>query len=419
MEHSPKQLFTSLDKHIRVLVLSNTYPLKENDNSAIFLRTLYEEMASNQNVEIRLLAADHHLVNDSIHQKENLTIKRFQYWFKKHQSLAYGDAILSNLNKSKINYLLIPMYILSLFWNGAIQIIRFKPDIIHAHWAIPTGFIGVFLSRIFGIRLMVTSHGGDVYGYSKGPFKSVLRFVYNNSVKINTVSKALREEIGLFHQACISKVFVKSMGVNSKDFEYTPNAKKKIGINEDEKVVLFVGRLSEVKEVSYLIDAISQFDDEAIMNKLKVLIAGTGNLQSTLKQQVCDNNLTDNVSFLGSIPNKQLPQYYSACDVLVIPSAESIGGKEGLPVTLMEGLLCKCNIVASRIGGLAELTETEQFKLVEPTDIHGLATGIRLMLETPKNLTSSKADEYRIENVARTFYEEYVSILNQPPTTRS
>ncbi len=398
---------------LKVLVLSTRYPLTKDDYQAIFLKTLYEQMAEESpEVNIELLAADHIDVNDSESPFPNLNIIRFQYWFKKHQDLFYHEAFLSNIKQNKSIAMMIPVFIAMLFFTGIKRIIKNRPDIIHAHWALPCGFIGVILSKIFRIPLVVTSHGGDVYGMNKGIPRKFLKFVYNNAHAINPVSQPLAEEIVDILPAAKPKIWVKSMGVNTEKFHYVPNAKEKVGVAEDKKLVLFVGRLAEVKGVRYLIEAFDQIQKNR--PDLVMYLIGIGNQEEELKGIVTKKGLDHNIKFLGSVMNKELLKYYSACDVLVQPSVPAAGGREGVPVTLMEALICHANIVASRIGGMATFEGFRNITLVEPGNVAEIGAGILKMTALEKAYNPKVADQFKIQNVAIDNVGLYRQLLGQP-----
>ena len=406
-----------MENKLKVLVLSTRYPLTKDDYQAIFLKTLYEQMAEESpEVSIELLAADHIDVQDSESPFANLNIIRFQYWFRKYQNLFYHEAFLSNIKENKHLLLMIPLFFAALFFKGIARIWKNRPDIIHAHWAMPCGFIGVILSKMFGIPLVVTSHGGDVYGLNKGLPKHFLKFVYKNATAINPVSQPLGEEIVKILPAAKPKIWVKSMGVNTEKFHYVPGAKEKLGVPMDKQLVLFVGRLAEVKGVRYLIEAFDQLQKDR--EDLLMYLIGIGNLEEELKGIVTKKGLDHNIKFLGSVMNKELLNYYSACDVLLQPSVPAAGGREGVPVTLMEALICHANIVASRIGGMATFEGFKNITLVEPGNVAEIAAGITKMLALEKAYNPDVADQFKIQNVAIDNVGLYRKILGKPHNSK-
>lgn len=399
-----------MSEKLKILVISNTYPLHKNDNSVIFIKTLYQAIAKTGKASIEIIAADHVALYEKDNLHDDLSIFRFQYWFRKYQRLTYGDAILSNLNKNRFLKLLIPLFVLAMFYRSFRRIWSNRPDIIHAHWALPCGLVGVFLSKMFSIPLVVTSHGGDVYGLNKGLSHYLLKFVYHNANLINAVSEVLAEEIVKIGDESLP-IEILSMGVDTSKFYYLKNAKALLDIQPNKQIVLFVGRLSEVKGVKNLVMAIDILVNQQAQKNIQTLIIGHGNLEEELKRLSVEHNLTAYINFLGNIPNNDLYKYYSAADVLTIPSVESVGGKEGFPVTMMEGLICHCNVVASKIGGMKNLKGYKQITLVEQNDINGLAQAIKNYTTQEKIVNLKLTKSFKIENVANKYIEIYKRLL--------
>lgn len=394
---------------MKILVLCTTYPRDKNDASSIFLKTLYESIANNNtSVHIRIVAANDSTRNSYESGNIILGIKRFNYWFRKFQTLAYKDAVMSNLNSNPFRLLLVPFFILGMLITGLKEAYKFKPDIVHAHWALPCGIVGVIIKYIFKCQLIVTSHGGDVYGFTKGIGSFLLRWIYKRTDIINPVSQPLKEEIlSITKGKEVEKMWVQSMGVDPTKFYYIPNSKTLIDFDEEKKLLLFVGRLSEVKGLEVLLNALVGLKE----NNWECWIIGDGNLKEKIEMDIAQKDLKQKVKLIGSIPNDQLKTYYSASDILLIPSAPAVGGQEGLPVTLMEGLLCKCSIIASTIGGMKLFTNSKQVVLVEPGNSLDLRnTIIKKWIGT--KIDSGEGEEFTIKRVAGNYCQKYSSLNN-------
>lgn len=396
-------------KKLKILVISNTYPLHKNDNTVIFLKTLYNEISKEHFVEI--VAADNVAVNDKDNDNENLKIFRFKYWFRKSQKLAYGDAILSNLNTNIFIYFQIPFFILSMLFIIIKRIRKNKPDIIHAHWVLPCGFLGILCSKIFGIPIVVTSHGGDLYGLRGGIKDKFTKYVLRNAHVVNPVSKALKEVVSKDFKIYDSVII--PMGVNQKQFYFIEDAKMKINFSPRTKLILFVGRLSEKKGVSVLLEALYLMKIQQLLSEpYKLIIIGSGNMEASLIKKCNELDINSLVEFKGSIPNYKLKEYYSAADILTLPSISSVGGQEGLPVTLMEGLLCNCNIIATDSGGMKYLTNHDQITLIQQNNTEELAFAIKNNISRPKIFNSNLANSFKVENVAAKYIETYFNAIH-------
>ena len=391
-------------------MLCTTYPRDKTDISSIFLKTLYQSIADrNSECELQIVTS-----NDSSHSENNssygnnLSILRFNYFLRKYQKLTYGDAVMSNIHAKPLLKLLVPFFILSMFVSGFRSMIKFKPDIVHAHWAIPSGLVGVFFKFLFRKPLLVTSHGGDVYGFQHGLRKLLLQFVYKHADCINTVSDALRVEVeAICKTDSSSKIWVQSMGVDMTQFAYVSGAKELVKFENYKYLILFVGRLSEVKGVHNLISALLKLIDL----DWECWIIGEGNLKNSLIDSISQNNLSHRIKLLGKKPNPELKLFYSASDVLVIPSVPAIGGQEGLPITLMEGLQCRCNIVASALGGMKDMVNYEQITLVEPGNINALSESIKRSFNMPKVSSKYFDSNFDVKSVGLNYIKCYNRIV--------
>jgi len=396
-----------------VLVLTTCYPLSDTDISAIFLKSLYEAMAKVVKIRITILAADHEDVDSDFDDKlvkQGLKVKRYRYFFRRWQTLLYGDAALSNLRKNSFSaFLLIPL-LLSLFIYSIFELAHGKYSLIHAHWSLPTGLVAVILGKLFHMPVMVTSHGGDIYGLHGNVSRMLQKWVFSEAEMVNAVSQPVMKEIKLL--APRSHVIVKSMGVDDDLFSPVSDAKKQLGIADDSKVLLFVGRFSEKKGVEYLLEATEIIKQK--INNFQILLIGKGNLEKKIREIIGEKKLQGIVKVLGVVENARLPIYYSAADLLVVPSVADVGGQEGLPVTIMEGLLCGRKIVTTKVGGIVELSGLESIFFSEQKNGKNLAKVICNALEDKNILPNESREEgmrFSINKVAADFIGYYEELL--------
>lgn len=396
-----------------ILVLTTCYPLSSADISAIFLKFLYKAMVKTGEIKITVLAADHADVDYDYDRKllaEGLQVKRYRYFFRRWQTLLYEDAALSNLKQNPLHvFLLIPL-LLSLFFCSMFELTRGKYSLIHAHWSLPTGLVAVILGKIFNLPVMVTSHGGDVYGLRGSLNNFLQKWVFSEADIVNAVSSPVMEEIKLL--APRAHVIVKSMGVDEDLFYPVDDAKFQLGIANDSKVLLFVGRFSEKKGVEYLLEAAEMLKQE--INDFQILLIGKGNLEEKIRKIIEEKKLWDVVNILGMVENSKLPIYYSAADLLIVPSVADVGGQEGLPVTIMEGLLCGKKIVTTKVGGIMELSGLKSISFSEQKNGKNLVEVICKALEN-KNISMAESREegmrFSLNRVASDFIGFYEELL--------
>jgi len=134
---------------------------------------------------------------------------------------------------------------------------------------------------------------------------------------------------------------------------------------------IFVGSLERCKGVDVLIDAM-RIARRSVPNA-KLLIAGKGEMQGELDQEVRDLGLDDHVTFLGHIPHETLLENYRTSDVFVMPSV----WQEQFGLVGAEGMACGLPCIGSDIGGIPEwLRHGEWGRLVPPGHSEHLARAL-------------------------------------------
>jgi len=265
-------------KKKRILVLASTFPRWKNDSTPPFVFELEKRLA--KDFEIHILAP-HCQGAKKEELMGGLHVHRFQYfWPAKLQKLCYDGGILPNLKKNKLLYF---QAVCLLFFEliNTIKIVKKEEiDLIHAHWLITQGLIAYLINKLFKIPYIVTSHGGDIYGLSGKPFTWLKRIIIIKAETITAVSTAIKKEIEnkLTKDATIEVI---PMGVDSKIFN---PGKRSESIEIKYKIagplLLFVGRLAEVKGVENLIYAMIDVVKE--YPKAKLLIIGKGPLETRI-----------------------------------------------------------------------------------------------------------------------------------------
>ena len=286
---------------------------------------------------------------------KGIKIYRFSYFFPfALQKLCYGSGIPTNIRHSLLARLQLPFFFLSQLFSLIWLIKKEKIDIVNSHWMVAQGLNGALARKILGIRHVNTIHSAGVFALKRFLFgRYIARFIVSNSDHTITVSSFIKsnldELVGYDTEATICP-----MGIDTNTFVPKDRVKLKEKYNIKSKyILLFVGRLIEVKGIEYLIDALGIVSNK--IPDLELLIAGTGNLERQLKEKVRKSNLSSYVSFLGAVKHEDLIDYYNICDLLVLPSIfDKYGHTETLGMVILEAMSCGKPVVASDIGGIPE-----------------------------------------------------------------
>ncbi|MBT4251268.1 glycosyltransferase family 4 protein [bacterium] len=294
--------------------------------------------------------------------------------------------------------------LLIFFWKAFWYCLKLKKeekfDLTHAFFGIPCGFIAMFL----GIPYIVSLRGSDVPFYSeKYHWLDILFFSWLSKIVWARAKNVVANSQGLKELALKTKpnqeIEVIYNGVDTERF--FPKEKK-----NDEFVVISTSRLIKRKGIDLLLEAFISFSKEH--NNVKLVIAGDGELNETLKGLVDKNKLTDKVSFLGAVDREEIPGIYQKGDVFVLPSLN-----EGMSNSLLEAMASGLAIVATDTGGTRELVDERNGIIISPKSVWEIEKALeklnnnRNLLKSLKKESRSRALKMRWEEMAGDYYEMY------------
>ncbi len=170
--------------------------------------------------------------------------------------------------------------------------------------------------------------------------------------------------------------------------------RRRLGISDEEAVVLTVGRLSREKAHMDLLVAFNQLRTNYPDTQARLVIVGEGPERGRLAASVNSFGLNDQVTFIGEVMNVQ--PYYGAADVFVLPSHS-----EGSPYVLLEAMAAKVPIVATAVGGVPEIiTHEESALLVRSREPRAMASAIAQVLAEPELARRLKTTAYSLVTTA-------------------
>ncbi|MCP4649457.1 MAG: glycosyltransferase family 4 protein [PVC group bacterium] len=172
------------------------------------------------------------------------------------------------------------------------------------------------------------------------------------------------------------------------DSVFVADVKKEFNLNPDKNHVLASRRLVLKNGVMFAVKSL-----EILLKKYKVsghvlLIVGSGPELLELKKYVEDKDLKEVVLFVGDIAYEEMFKYYRVASAVLVPSIDVDGYKEATSLSVLEAMVAGVPVIASRLGGLAEIIENERTGiLVEQKDAEGIAQAI-LKLSNNQEYTS-------------------------------
>lgn len=306
--------------------------------------------------------------------KDNVTVIRVPW---------IGLGLFHRLEKYPlIEFLYITPWLL--LWTAAFLGLKGRSiKMIHAQ-----GFNAAFIARalkwLFGKPFITSTHA--IYGLRAGSFPAkAVRWILDGADKVLALSNASKKEL-LSIGVSEKRVSTYTYWIDQDRFRPArrDEAKKALGL-EGRFAVLFVGRLIEVKGMDLLIEAARQ------LKEITFVFAGDGPLSGEIKKAAEAN---PNIVFKGKVTNSMLPDYYSAADILCVPSRN----EEGFGRVIIESLSCGTPVVASKRGGITEALDSSVGVLVEPTAAE-IVRAIEALYKSPLKLAEmqGRARGYALE----------------------
>lgn len=292
---------------------------------------------------------------------------------------------------------------------------EFKINIVHAHFADPTGICGLLVKLSTGKPLIQTIHGGDIHWLSKVQVThDLVRAALIGTERIIAVSNAVAYEASQTLSIPMDKFTVIPNGVDVEEFSPIIDGRrvrKELNLNDD-PMVLYVGRLYMNKGLNYLLLAAKKVLRD--IPNAKFVLVGKGPLEEELRRVANRLDIEKSIVFTGYTPDGKLPQYYAACDVFVLPSVY-----EGQGIVLLEAMASGKAIVSTKTGGIPEtVIDGETGILVKIGDIIELSEAIEKLLKNPElrhtlGLNSRKRieKEYDWKIVVRKINDVYMATV--------
>lgn len=278
---------------------------------------------------------------------------------------------------------------------------KFKPDIIHSH-AAKAGVISR-VSALFAkgnSKVIHTYHGNVFEGYfskAKSSFYILIeRFLSNFTDQIVTISNHLNHElVSKYKIAKKGKIKTIPIGINTNKYIIDNNInrqkfRKAFEINEDEVVITIIGRLTEVKNLYFFLNAFYECKKHTT-KKVKAFVVGDGELKDSLMNYsrslsftICnlidkdDKNIQADVLFTSW--RSDIEVIIAGSDIIALTSLN-----EGTPLTLIEALLSKKAIITTNVGGIKDFVFNNKNGLISPLIINEYASKLIQIVEN-KNL---------------------------------
>ncbi len=350
----------------RILVFTNAFPRKFYHNKGIAVKKEIEWLQKDFDIKI-IAPIPHNLfagrngnapdiiwVNDiEVYQPRYYTIPKIGALFSGYSYYFAVKKMVEELQK------------------------QFRFNLILSYWTYPDGFAASLCASRFKVPFIVRPRGSDINAFlNYGLLRNSIKAVLKKADKIIPKSKDLEDNI-------------KELGIGADKVSYIPNGvslddfrpldkeecRRALNMPLDRKMILFVGNLLPIKGVSCLLEVIKVLDARK-RGDLMFKILGSGKMENEVRRVIKKLKFIS-VALEGETPHKDLPIWINASDLVCITSVN-----EGCPNILLESLACGKPVVATKVGGIPEIIDSNMLGILIPAnDAYAAADAIEEALK--------------------------------------
>ena len=189
------------------------------------------------------------------------------------------------------------------------------------------------------------------------------------------------------------------------------NIRNEYKIQDNSRIILFLGRLIKRKGCQLLVDAVSKLNSDNW--NLHLLVCGVGDEEAFLKNEIMTKNL-QNITFCGKIQPNQRAAYFAQSDVFVLPSYTCEGVIEAWGLTCNEALEQGTPVIATTaVGAAHDLADGKCCLMVEENNVEALAEALRQILsdESLEKCCKERYALFSVRQMAESFYKAFNSIM--------
>jgi glycosyltransferase involved in cell wall biosynthesis len=288
---------------------------------------------------------------------------------------------------------------------------EWKPDVIHAHFAVPTGVLAWAVHRLTGVPYVLTAHLGDVPGgvpeQTDHMFKfigPVARRIWRDATAATAVSSFVQELAERSYDRAVVRIL---NGIDLRAATTAPRAP------HQPRHLVFVGRFNPQKNLPFLIQALAKLTTR----NWRATIVGDGPERSIVERLIDEHGLRGNITLPGWQSAAQVAAILSDAHILCLPSLS-----EGMPVAAIEALKHGLAIVASDIPGVRDVVEHGRNGYRLPlNDANAYAQSLQALLENDATLHAmqlaswEKARSFDLGRIA----DEYELVLRTTSTAQA
>jgi len=259
-------------------------------------------------------------------------------------------------------------------------------DVVHCGLAIPDGMSGWLLKKVLGKPYVVYTYAKEILEpwpteWHRRKFQWVLRGA-DRVVTISKYTEGRLVQLGVDP----SRIVMVYPGVDHRTFHPETAAAHAIrvrhGISDGQPVLLTVARLVLRKGHDKVIEALATISEQ--VPDIVYLVVGEGPEADRLQMYARDRGVGDRLIFAGPVPDDELPAYYNAADVFIMPNRDEGTDVEGFGIVFLEANACGKPVIGGRSGGAVDaIADGETGYLVDPCSPPDIAQSAVRLLSDP------------------------------------
>ncbi len=360
-----------------ILFLTNSYPDFDSSYRAIFVKKM-AHLLQKEGYKISVVTPKIFKKSQYFEDQNGIRVYRFPFFSRDKLLIEYR----------RIPYLRMILYYISGFFFTVYVMLKNQCNLIHVHWAIPTGLIGIWAGKLLRRPVVVTVHGSDFrMATERSSFLTkIFLYVCKEVQQIMCVSDLQEKEIEKMGVGQ-GKILTFPMGIDESFLKVGRSRQKKP--DGQPHIVLSNRNLLPLYNVSLLIRAVPAVLEEEPHTKF--IIAGDGQEKEVLLREAENLSVCSSIDFLGRIPHGKMADLLARADVYVSTSLY-----DGTSVSLLEAMGSGAFPVVTDIPANREwITNGQNGFLVSISEEKDLARRIIDAIRDPRLLEKS-----RIENLS-------------------
>ncbi len=273
-----------------------------------------------------------------------------------------------------------------LAWTALRLAVRHRFEAIFAGRALPEGIVAWAVARLRGCRVLIYAHGEELTGWGRGRKFQAMCFALRRADHVLANSDFTRDTLITLIGVRPDRIVMTYPTVDVDRFRPGlpfDDLRTSIGLAPGQRLMLSVGRLQRRKGFDQAVRSLPGLVRRGI--DVHYAIVGIGDDRDHLLGLAHERGVSNRLHLLGHVDPADLPRWYNACDLFLMPNRDIAGDTEGFGLVFMEANACGKPVIAGRAGGTGSAVEDGLNGLrVDGEDVHAVEDAIAGMLQQPE-----------------------------------